>query len=340
MAAAKKEPEKPACGARPPMERMLKIHNQLRRGRPTNAAKLAEQLGVSQKTIQRDISFMRDHLDLPLEYNKFEHRVFYNKAVQDFPMAQATVEDVVALFIARRALEPLQDTPLSAELKQTFRRLTASLQGQITFDWDDLDQVMSVKEPGIELEDFRLFEKIAEAVLKTHVIHFNYKNLNASKTEARQLQPLHLARVDGGWYVIGYDLQRKARRTFALQRISGVQAKKKERFARPRDFELGKHLAGFGIWENTHTDGSKYKIKIRFTSWAAQVVSERRWHPSQEIKAIKKDGAEIEMSLELGDLKDITRWILSWGGQATVLAPRELKTIVKKEVAQMTKNCR
>jgi len=134
MATQKKKTKKPVCSARPPMERILKIHNLLRRGRPTNAAQLAEQLGVSQKTIQRDVTFMRDHLNLPLEYNRSEHRLFYDKAVQDFPMAQATVEDVVALFIARKALEPLQETPLKAELKQTFMRLTASLQGHITFN--------------------------------------------------------------------------------------------------------------------------------------------------------------------------------------------------------------
>ena len=44
------------------------------------------------------------------------------------------------------------------------------------------------------------------------------------------------------------------------------------------------------------------------------------------------------MSLALGDLREITRWILSWGGKATVLAPKELKATMKKEVQQMVKN--
>lgn len=322
------------------MERILKIHQQLRRGRPTNAAQLAGQLGVSHKTVQRDITFMRENLNLPLKYDKAEHRLYYDKAVQDFPMAQATAEDVVALFLAREALEPLQETPLKAELKRSFMRLTASLQGKITFRWDDLDQAISVKEPGAALADIRLFEKIAEAVLKSHLIRFDYKKLNSKKKEARQLQPYHLARVDGGWYVIVHDLVRGTKRTFALQRISGLQAAKKERFARPCDFDLSEHLSGFGVWENTRNDGSKYKIRIRFTGWAAQVVSERRWHPSQDIKIKRKDGSEIEMALELGDLKEITRWVLSWGGQATVLAPGELKAAVEKEILQMAKNCK
>jgi proteasome accessory factor B len=325
--------------ARAPIGRFFKIHDEIRRGKYPNCKKLADRLEVTQKTIQRDISYMQNELKLPLVYEPSRHGYYYNKPVQDFPMFKATSEDVVALFLARKALEPLQGTPLEAELRQSFRQLASSLQGHVTFRWSDLDQAISVKEPGAMIADVRQFEKLAEAVLKSYEIRFDYKKLNSRKKEARHLQPYHLAEVEGGWYVVGNDLARKAKRTFALQRMTGLQVAKSKRFVIPEDFKLGEHLAGFGIWENTHVDGSKYPIRIRFFDWAAQVVSERRWHPSQEIKTVKKDGSEIEMSLELGDLKEITRWVLSWGGQAKVLAPKELKAAVKKEVRQMTKHC-
>lgn len=328
--------------ARAPIGRFFKIHDEIRRDLYPNCKKLAEKLEVTQKTIQRDITYMQDELKLPIVYNASKHGYYYNKPVGDFPMFKATAEDVVALFLAKKALEPVKGTPFEAELRQSFRDLASSLQGHVTFRWSDLDQAVSIKEPGSVslLKDIRQFEKIADAVLKSYQIRFDYKKLNSKVKESRQVEPYHLAEVDGGWYVVGNDLARKAKRTFAMQRITGLQVTKSKRFVIPEDFQLSEHLAGFGIWENTHKDGSKYKIRIRFFDWAAQVVSERRWHPSQDIKNIKKDGSEIEMSLELGDLKEITRWILSWGGQAKVLAPKELKTVVKKEVAQMTKNCR
>jgi predicted DNA-binding transcriptional regulator YafY len=55
--------------SRPPMERMLRIHDELRRGAFTNCTKLAAALEVSRKTIVRDIAFMRDRLDLPVEFD-------------------------------------------------------------------------------------------------------------------------------------------------------------------------------------------------------------------------------------------------------------------------------
>ncbi|MFK5921144.1 MAG: WYL domain-containing protein [Verrucomicrobiota bacterium] len=325
--------------ARAPIGRFFKIHTEIRRNQYPNCTNLSKKLGVTKKTIQRDITYMQNELDLPLVYDKSRHGYFYNKAVQDFPMFKATSEDIVALFLARKALEPLKGTPLEAQLGQSFRQIAASMQGQVIFRWTDLDQAFSIKEPGVTIADVRLFEKITDAVLKGHEIRFDYKKLGARKKESRHLQPYHLTEVDGGWYVVGFDLKRKAKRTFAFQRITGMQLLKSKRFVRPDDFELSEHLSGFGVWENTKADGGKYKIRIRFSGWAAQLVSERRWHPSQNITQKNKNGSLIELSLELGNLKEVTRWILSWGGQAKVLAPKELKAAVKKEVAQMVKNC-
>ena len=55
--------------SRPPLERMLRIHEELRRGALVNCTKLVKALEVSRKTIVRDIAFMRDRLDLPIEYD-------------------------------------------------------------------------------------------------------------------------------------------------------------------------------------------------------------------------------------------------------------------------------
>ena len=53
---------------RPPIERMLKIHNLIKSGSHPNATHLARELEVTTKTIYRDIAFMRDRMDLPVEF--------------------------------------------------------------------------------------------------------------------------------------------------------------------------------------------------------------------------------------------------------------------------------
>jgi len=62
------------------------------------------------------------------------------------------------------------------------------------------------------------------------------------------------------------------------------------------------------------------------------MVSERRWHPSQELKPIGKKGETVEMVLELSDFEEIIRWILSWGPQIEVMEPPELRTRVRDDL--------
>jgi predicted DNA-binding transcriptional regulator YafY len=51
--------------ARPPLERMLRIHQAIQGGRHPNATQLAaHELEVSTKSIHRDLEFMRDRLEL------------------------------------------------------------------------------------------------------------------------------------------------------------------------------------------------------------------------------------------------------------------------------------
>ena len=76
--------------SRPPIERMLRIHEELRRGAFTNCTKLAERLEVSRKTIVRDVAFMRDRLDLPIEFDSRINAYRYTHPVSAFPTVQVT----------------------------------------------------------------------------------------------------------------------------------------------------------------------------------------------------------------------------------------------------------
>src|ERR1035437_10170273 len=91
--------------SRPPLERMLRIHEELRRGALINCTRLVRDLEVSRKTIVRDIAFMRDRLDLPIEYDPQINAYRYTHPVNSFPAVQVTEGELMALLVARRAVE-------------------------------------------------------------------------------------------------------------------------------------------------------------------------------------------------------------------------------------------
>ena len=98
-------------------------------------------------------------------------------------------------------------------------------------------------------------------------------------------------------------------------------------FRRPADFSITNHLSdSFGVF----TTKGRHRIRIRFDAFAAQLVSERQWHPSQKIERLA-DG-ELELSMTLGGLEEIERWIMSWGTHATVVEPAAMVRRIRHTV--------
>ncbi len=319
---------------RRPLFRIYEIHSAIRSGSYPNCSKLAEQLCVQRKTIQRDVSFMRDELNLPVKYEDSLHGYYYDEDVSDFPIFQTTAEELAGLFLARTALESVRGTPLAEAMKQVFGKLTRGMRGKIEFAWNDLDEAFSRKTIERDPHAVKLFGKIAESILSQLVTTFHYRKLGAENSEPRRVQPLHLGEVDGGWYLIAQDLQRDALRTFALPRMSRLKVTTKQ-FERPRGFVGSDHLKqSFGIW-SVAGDYSRQVVRVELKDYAARLAQERRWHPTQEIFAKNAKGSRVEIRFEVGRLEEVLRWVLSFGSQAKVLGPPELLKMVRDEVEAM-----
>jgi predicted DNA-binding transcriptional regulator YafY len=320
---------------RRPLHRIYEIHTWLKAGRYPNCQQLARELEMTPKTVQRDINFMRYELNLPLAYDDQRRGYYYERPVGDFPLLQLSRRELVTLFLARQALSTVRGTRLEQELAQTFERLTAGLSDEVSFSWSELDAAFSVRATGVVEADARLFGALTEAILHRREITFAYRKLGAGRPEHRRVHPYHLGQVDHGWYLFGFDLARQAVRTFALPRITDLQVATTP-FSRPADFNLLTHLGGsFGVWNYPETQTGTHDIRIVFRGYAARVVAERRWHPSQEIAPHPDEKEAIELSLRLRGLEEVARWILSWGRWAEVVEPETLRSRIRKEAAAM-----
>ncbi|WP_395736189.1 helix-turn-helix transcriptional regulator [Prosthecobacter sp.] len=321
--------------SRPAIWRVMEIHKIIRTGRHPNCTTLAREIEVTPKTIQRDITFMRDQLDLPLEYHPVKHGYYNTRPVTEFPILHLSRTDLVALFLARRALEPLRGTRLERMLSDSFSKIAEACPGEVSIQWHELDDAFSVKAAGVLAADVTLFGDLLDSIRATREVSFDYHKLTGSQPETRTVQPYHVGQIEHGWYLIAHDPARQAMRTFALQRISRLEMLK-SKFTRNPAFNAHDHLGGgFGVWSYAEGAARSHDVCIRFEGYAARVVAERQWHPSQTIEKLKADGSLIEFQATLSGLEEITRWILSWGSKARVLGPQELKRRVQQEVAGM-----
>jgi proteasome accessory factor B len=297
---------------------MLRLHERLMAGTFPNCRKLAGELEVSAKTIQRDIDFMRDRLGLPIEYDQLRFGFYYTEPVANFPSIEVSQGEIIALFVARKALEQYRGTSFERSLRTAFQKISDGLRDKVDFQWIDVDSAISFRGLGTTAADIGLFESVSKAVIESREIEFNYKKPKSAAYEARRVRPYHLGCVADQWYLFGFDLARGQMRTFVLPRMREVR-RTNARFRRPANFSIDKHLSdSFGVFSGH----GHYDVLIRFDALAGQLVSEREWHASQKVKALPSGG--VEMRLQLGSLEEVERWILSWGKRAQVLEPKEL----------------
>jgi predicted DNA-binding transcriptional regulator YafY len=56
---------------------------------------------------------------------------------------------------------------------------------------------------------------------------------------------------------------------------------------------------------------------------------ERHWHDSQKLE-LQGDGS-VTIELQIGNLWEVKRWLIGWGGSAEVLMPSTLKEEILSE---------
>ncbi|MFZ0826642.1 MAG: WYL domain-containing protein [Verrucomicrobiia bacterium] len=312
-----------ALHSRLPLERMLRIHQALSTGKFPNASTLAREIEVATKTIHRDIEFMRDRLGLPVEYDSARFGYHYTEEVSAFPNIQITEGELFSLIIAEKALQQYRGTNFEKPLLSAIRKMEQSLPDTISLNLADVEHTISFRSRAEPILNLEIFDALAKAAARRQQIELAYRKPGQPRTEPRFVDPYHLANINGEWYLFAYDHARKDIRTFVPARVRSVKPTGKT-FERPLKFSLEKRLRGsFGV----HSAEGEYEIMIRFNPRAADYVREKRWHESQRLRELKGGGVELQM--KLSSLAEIERWVLSWGGDAKVLKPRELAAAVK-----------
>jgi proteasome accessory factor B len=330
MSKAKHEVREPY--ARPPVERMLRIHQELQSGKYPNCRKLAEQLEVSTKSIQRDLDFMRDRMGLPLEYDGRRFGFHYTEEVSAFPTIQITEGELFALLVAEKALQQYRGTNFEKPLLSAFKKMAASLPDTISLNLSEWEQTISFRtsaEPIIHLD---VFDRLAKATAQRQQLEVSYRKPGQQRTEQRIVDPYHLANINGEWFLFGFDHLRNDVRTYVPSRMQEVKLTGK-RFVRPQKFSLEKRLRdSFGV----HSGQGEFDVVVRFDEFAAEYIREKRWHSSQQLKELPE--GRLELRLRLSSLGEVERWLLGWGNHAVVLSPPELIASIRRAAEAILKN--
>jgi predicted DNA-binding transcriptional regulator YafY len=312
---------------KPLLGRLQLIHQELRDKSYPNSATLAKKHEVTQRTILRDIDYMRTMLDAPIAYDKKRRGFYYTEDNYEFPGVRIRESDLFAICIAEKALELYANTPLYDKLSAVFDKIRAYLPDSVTVKSGLLDDRFTFLQESATRISEEIWNTVAEGLRTGKKVEIVHQKAGGDEPTTRRVSPYHIVNFRGEWYLIGHCSMRDRVVRFAMSRIQSARLTS-EAFRVPAEFRIADFLGDhFGIM----TEEGEYRVRIRFSRAQAPYVEERTWHGGQSIER-NQDGT-IVLSFPANSLFEVKRWVLSWGGDARVLEPEILVKQVRDELA-------
>jgi len=313
------------------LERFYKIDQLLKDRRVVSFADFKKELGMSPASVKRDLAYMRERFNAPIEYDREANGYRFGRPGPgpryELPGLWFNAAEVLALLTTLRMLGDLQPGMLDGQIEPLRERLRAIL-GSGDHSWQEVEKRIRIFQPGRRSGDAEHFSVIAAAVLKRSRLWIRHYNRSRNEETEREVSPQRLVHYRDNWYLDAWCHLRTDLRSFAVDAIREAQLRDARAKEIP-DAELDKHLgSGYGIFA-----GSKVEwAKMRFTPEAARWVSAQTWHPEQRTK-IENDGSYV-LELPYAEAPELMMEILKYGPDVEVTAPASLRERVARALAQ------
>lgn len=311
-------------------ERVIRLDQLLRNRDRTTAQHLADELEVSERTVRADIVFLRERLHAPILYAK-KQGFYYEDPTWRLSTYPLTQGELFALTLGARMLKAYSGTAYRRELETAIARLSERLPEQNWVDLQKLSEEHMLFRSGAALDlDPEIWNNLETACHNQRSVQMTYYTASRNSTSDRVFDPylLHIYRGTNP-YVIGYCHNRKMIRWFRVDRIRKL-APTNDNYIRDPSFDPSQYLDQ--IFQHEVGDGA-VDVAIEFDPATAPYIRERKWHPSQEL--IEHPDESVTLTMTVGGLNDIKRWVLSYGKGARVLSPSKLIAMVKTEITEM-----
>ncbi|MCC5845541.1 MAG: WYL domain-containing protein [Verrucomicrobia bacterium] len=308
-------------------ERLIDLDHLLKSGRYPNCAQFAKKWEVSSKTIQRDIDFLRDRMGAPIEYDPHRHGYYYREETFMLPALQLKEGELVSLLLAARALKAYQGTPVAESLTRIFEKLSNLLPDSIHIRPEDLfSRFTFVAPPSMPIEP-EIWRDVVRALQTRHMLKIEYKS--AKGVKQANVSPVHLANLQGDWYLFAQYEDYDNFRQLAMSRIQSAAVSSRPVSIRG-DFDVEKELRT--TFSKFAGENESFEVNLEFDQEVADEILSRQWHPRQTATLLKDGRVRIRFEAK-GDL-EVTRWILAFGRHVKVISPSWLKDNVKESAHQ------
>lgn len=303
-------------------DRITALLIQLQSRRVVKGPDLAEQFGVSLRTIYRDLRTL-EAAGVPL---CGEAGVGYSLAEgYRLPPVMFTREEATALITAEKLVAQLTDAHTAELSRAAMDKLRAVLRRTDRDFLEDLAPRITVLAPNRHLAvaapaTSNLHQQLVASITGQCVVGLTYRAGYADVVTERDVEPIALY-FGQFWHVVAFCRLRQEFRDFRLDRITALQMRN-EHFA-PRPDTLQSY------WAERAQQRQVVPCVVRFTAEAAVRAQENKCYFGWTQELILPDGS-LEMSFLTGNHESLARWLLLFAPLATVVSPPELQVRVQE----------
>lgn len=267
-------------------ERFYKIDQLLQAGASVPFSRPQESLGVSRAQLKRDLAYMRERLNAPIEYDRDSNGYRFGKPAAGprygLPGLWFSAAEIHALLTMRHLLENLRPGLLTPHVKPLLSRFAAIL-GSADYSQEEVARRVRVLHQAARELKHEGFAVVATATLNRRRLKIRHYNRNENRETGHVISPQRLVHYRDNWCVDAWCHLRNDLRSFAVDAIRAAEPLE-ERAKDISKAELDDYLkGGYGIF-----GGAKVTwAKLKFSPLAARWVATQQWHSKQKGAAAK-----------------------------------------------------
>ena len=250
-------------------------------------------VGLSLRTLQRDIKEIRNTFNVNIEYSRSEKGYFIDNMEVDNVNFQRRIE----AFDMFNSLNIAKDITPFVHLEKRRPEGTDNLY------------------------------LLLQAIKKKVVVKFSYEKFWKEEITTREFEPYGLKEFKYRWYVLGKDTKDNVVKTFGLDRISDLEITNKK-FKLPKEYNIEEQFRySFGIISPNAEEPEE--IILSFDPVQGKYIKTLALHHDQE--EIASNSKEFRIKLKLYITHDLVMELLSYGKNLKVIAPAKLVKRIKDE---------
>lgn len=285
-------------------------------------ADVAERVGMSVRTVYRDLKAIDEEIGVPVWADGGLWGIDQDKAF--LPPLKLTQGEAMAVVLSARLMVRYLDK-YDPELASAFEKLEQGLPPALA---EHVERTLDILSKARRDEHFIAHVRLlTRAWAERRVVTIDYEPAHydrGSTPRRATVRPylLEPSLQTHALYLIGFDEEREAIRTFKVERIRTAALT-------PRTFEPPDPATTTSslrpAWDII-ADQEPVEVELRFAPAVASRVLEATWHPTQAV-AIEADGS-LRWRATVSGTIEVRLWILSWGDEVEVLAPPALRADV------------